>query len=160
MATRWVRAIIGGIVGVFAGAAAAFPLLFAVGPATVFNDELQSPKLQAVWNELEPLPLMVSNPLAFAGLLAVVGVAHGLVFAVVAGGLPVDRVRRGLAFGFIVWLMSHLFFELNAPFALLGEPLPLVGVELGVQLVGALVEGIVVSFIYGWHRQPDVEGAR
>jgi hypothetical protein len=129
MATRWLRAIIGGIVGVFAGAAAAFPLLFAVGPVTIFNDELQSPKLQAVWNELEPLPLMVSNPLAFAGLLAIVGVAHGL------------------------------FFELNAPFALLGEPLPLVGVELGVQLVGAMVEGIVVSFIYGWHRQPDVEAS-
>ena len=154
MAMRWIRAIIGGVAGILAGAAAAFPLLFVVGSSTVFNDELQSQKLLAVWNDLEPLPLVVSAPQAFVVVLILIGVAHGVVFALVAGGLPPGRLARGLAFGLVVWLMSNLFFELNGPYALLGEPLPLVGVELSVQFVGAMVEGIVISFIYGQARGP------
>ncbi len=45
--------------------------------------------------------------------------------------------------------MTYVFFELNGPFGLLGEPLPLVGVELAVQVVGALVEGVVISLLAG-----------
>lgn len=146
---RWGRATIAGAAGIFAGAAVSGPLLFALGPFTIFNDALQSPKVQAVWDELEPLPLMLSNPVAFALVLVLLGVVHGLVFALIAGSLPGGRVRRGLLYGLLIWLMSHLFFELNGPYALLGEPLPLVGVELTISFVGALAEGVVISAIYG-----------
>ncbi len=149
MLTRWARLAGAGIAGMFAGSAAALPLLFLVGPSTIFNDAIQSPKLTLVWNELEPLPIMMSNPAAFAVVLAVVGAGHGLAFGIVERGLPADFIRRGLAFGAVIWLMTYVFFELNGPFGLLGEPLPLVGVELAVQVVGALVEGVVISLLAG-----------
>jgi hypothetical protein len=146
---KWGSAVISGIAGIFAGAAVSGPLLFAIGPFTIFNEAIQSPKVQAVWDELEPLPLMISNPVAFALVLALLGVVHGLVFALIVGGLPGRRLKRGLLYGLIIWLMSHLFFELNGPYGLLGEPMPLVGVELIVSLIGALLEGIVISAVYG-----------
>ncbi|HSM71465.1 MAG TPA: hypothetical protein VK851_07980 [Anaerolineales bacterium] len=146
---KWGWAILSGIIGMFVGAGVGGPLLFAVGPSTIFNEAIQSPKVSAVWGELEPLPLMVSNPLAFAIVLAVLGAVHGYVFVLVIRSLPDTTLKRGLYFGFIIWLMSILYFELQAPYSMLGEPLILVGVELAIGLVGALVEGVVISWIYG-----------
>ena len=146
---KWARATAAGVAGMISGGAISFILLFGLGPATIFNESLQSPKLLAVWGELEPLPLMNSHPAAFGLLLAVLGAVHGLVFAIIATGLPEDTIRRGLLYGLIIWLMSTLFFELQGPLALLAEPLPLVAIELAIGLAGALVEGLVISWIYG-----------
>lgn len=146
---KWGRAIIAGVAGIFAGAAVSGPLLFALGPYTIFNEALQSPKVTAVWDQLEPLPLILSNPVAFALVLALLGVVHGLIFVRIAGSLPSNRLKRGLLYGLIIWLMSHLFFELNGPYGLLGEPLPLVGVELTISFIGALAEGVIMSAVYG-----------
>ena len=146
---KWGRGILAGMVGMLASAAVSGPLLFAVGPFTIFNETLQSPKVSAVWGELEPLPLMISNPIAFALVLAVLGAVHGLVFVLILRGLPSAGLKRGLFYSLVIWLLSHLFFELQAPYAMLGEPLSLVGVELSIALIGALAEGTVISWIYG-----------
>lgn len=74
---KWGRKLAGGVVGIFAGALVSGPLMFAVGPYTIFNSDLQSPKVDAVWGELEPLPLMVSNPAGYALILAVLGAGTG-----------------------------------------------------------------------------------
>ncbi len=147
---RWVRGILGGLVGFLVASAVSFSLLLAVGPATVFNDEIQSPKLLAVWeDELWPAPRMMSDPISFGPALIALGAAQGIVFVMVAPALPQRVVKRGLTYGLIVWLLSTLAFELLGPFNLLLEPLPLVGVEMAVGLVGGLVGGIVLSAIYG-----------
>ena len=146
---KWGRAMIGGVAGMLAGGLVSGLILFAVGPYTIFNSAIQSPKVNAVWGELEPLPLMVSNLAGFALMLARLGAVHGLVFALIVNGLPTARLKRGLLYGLITWLLSNLFFELNGPFAILGEPLLLVGVELGIGFVGAMVEGVVISVVYG-----------
>ncbi len=92
---RWVRGILGGIVGMLAAGAVSFSLLLAVGPATVFNEELQSPKLTAVWgDDLGPPPLMMSDPVAFSLVMIVLGAAQGLVFVIVASALPPGVVKR------------------------------------------------------------------
>lgn len=145
---RWLRGALGGVVGLLAGYAVAFPLLLLVGPATVFNSEIQSPKIGMAW-ELEPLPLMISDPAAFAVVLAVLGAVHGLAFAGLERGLPKGRLRRGLAYGLVLFGLSFLFAELLFPFSILREPLPLLGVELATAVPGALVEGLVISAIYG-----------
>jgi hypothetical protein len=149
---RWLRGILGGIASIVTTGAVSFPLLFAVGPFTVFNDDLQSPKLTAVWNVLEPAPLMMSDPLTFLVAFALLGAAQGAAFVVVVGGLPSTVARRGLTFGFVVWLLSNLSFEVLGPFNLLAEPVPLVLVELAVALPGALAGGLVLSAIYGRHQ--------
>lgn len=143
------RALLAGIVGIFASFAVSAPLLFAIGPFTIFNEAIQSPKVIAVWGELEPLPLLVSNPVGFGLILTLLGAVHGLVFAIIAGGLPASMLKRGLLYGLIIWLLASLFFELQAPFAMLGEPLLLVLVELAIQFAGALMEGVTISWIYG-----------
>lgn len=147
---RWIRAILGGIAGFLIGAALSFSLLNLVGPATVYNEELQSPKLSAVWSdEIGPEPRMLSDPPSFGLAIVALGAAQGFVFALVAPALAGGVVRRGLIYGLIVWLLSTLSFELLGPFNLLLEPLPLVGVELAVGLPGNLLGGIVLSAIYG-----------
>ncbi len=147
---RWIRGFVGGAVGMLVSLAVSLPLLFAVGPSTVFNEALQSPKLTAVWgDELGPPPLMMSDPATFALIVLVLGAVQGLVFVIIHPALPRTVVGRGLTYGVIVWLLSTLYFELLGPFNLLLEPLPLVGVELAVGLVGGLAGGIVLSAIYG-----------
>ena len=146
---RWVRGILGGIAGILVAGAVSFPLLLVIGPATVFNKELQSPKLTTVWEVLEPAPLMMSDPISFGLAMAVLGAAQGVVFVLVASALPRGVVKRGLTYGLIVWLLSTLAFEILGPFNLLAEPVPLVMVELAVGLPGNLVGGIVLAAIYG-----------
>jgi hypothetical protein len=146
---RWLRGIGGGIAGIFATGAVSYPLLLLVGPATVFNTELQSPKLTAVWDSLEPAPLMMSDPLQFLVAFAILGAAQGAVFVLVVDALPRGLIQRGLTYGVIVWLLSNLAFEILGPFNLLAEPVPLVLVELAVALPGTLVGGVVLSAIHG-----------
>ena len=147
---RWIRGILGGIAGFLVASTVSFALLLAVGPTTVFNDEIQSPKLSAVWDdELWPAPRMMSDPISFVPALIALGAAQGAVFVLVAPALSPRIVRRGLTFGLILALLSTLAFELLGPFNLLLEPLPLVGVEWAVGLAGNLVGGIVLSAIYG-----------
>lgn len=147
---RWVRGILGGVAGFFAGSAISLALLMAVGPATVFNEDIQSPKLSAVWSdELWDAPRMMSDPVSFLPALIALGAAQGAVFVIVAPALPQRVVKRGLAYGLILALLSTLAFELLGPFNLLLEPLPLVGVEWFVGLIGNLAGGVVLSAIYG-----------
>ena len=154
---RWVRGILGGVAGILAAGAVSFPLLLIVGPATVFNKELQSPKLTAVWDDLKPAPLMMSAPISFGLALAVLGAAQGVAFVLVASAMPRGVVKRGLKYGLILWLLSNLAFEILGPFNLLAEPVPLVLVELAVGLPGNLVGGIVLSAIYGRTEPAPVE---
>jgi hypothetical protein len=146
---RWVVGIVGGIVAFLIGSGLSFALLQLVGPATVYNDEYQSEKLSAVWDDtLWEAPRMMSDPVSFIPVVLALGVAQGLVFVLVGSALPNGVVKRGLTYGLILWLLSHLSFELLGPFNLLLEPLPLVGVELAVGLVGNLLAGITLSAIY------------
>ena len=47
---RWRRGILGGVAGFLVASAVSFGLLELVGPSTVYNDEIQSEKLTAVWD--------------------------------------------------------------------------------------------------------------
>jgi hypothetical protein len=147
---RWVRGILAGIAGFLVAGALSFGLLELVGPATVYNDEIQSPKLSAVWDdELWGAPRMMSDPISFAPALIALGAAQGAVFVLVAPALSPQIVRRGLMYGLVLALLSTLAFELLGPFNLLLEPIQLVAVEWVVGLAGNLVGGIVLSAIYG-----------
>lgn len=145
---RWALGFTAGVLGMLMGLAVAFPIFFAIGPATVFNSDLQSPKLTAVWEELEPLPLMTRAPGVFGIVMLLFGGMHGLIFAEIHEGLKGSTVRQGLVFGLILWAVGNLLFEFQGPYGLLGEPLPLVGVELFVGLVAALIEGLVIAWLY------------
>lgn len=147
---RWVMGVFGGIVAFLIGSGVSFALLEVVGPATVYNEQIQSAKLSAVWDDtLWEAPRMMSDPVSFLPAVLALGIAQGLVFVLVVSALPRTVFKRGLTYGLILWSLSTLAFELLGPFNLLLEPLPLVSVELATGLVGNLLAGIVLSAIYG-----------
>lgn len=145
---KWGLGFAAGVAGMLIGLLIAFPVFFAVGPATVFNEELQSPKLTAVWEEIEPLPIMIRAPGLFGIVTLLFGGIHGLIFVEIRKGLTGSTIRQGIVFGLILWAVGSLLFEFNGPYGLLGEPLPLVGVELAIALIAALIEGLVIASLY------------
>lgn len=82
-------------------------------------------------------------------IAAVVGGLHGLVFAWIEPVLPNGILRRGLAYGAILWTLMAVYFELHAFFNMFGEPPVLVAVELVLWIAVLAVEGIILSALYG-----------
>ncbi len=146
---RWVRGFVGGAVGGVVGFLLGFVLFFVLATGILLNPDIQSAKLIDVWQELEPIPLAITNPALFTIGIALIGGVHGLVFAGIVRGLPKDVLKRGLVFGAILWAVAALFFEYFTPFNMFGEPLPLVAFQLVLWVPVYLVEGTLISVIYG-----------
>lgn len=98
---------------------------------------------------MEPLPLMFTNGPAYLAIGAVIGAVHGLIFCWIEPALPRGKFGRGAGFAVILWSLMALYFEFHTPFNMFGEPLALVAVELGFWTLVTLVEGLVLSFLYG-----------
>jgi hypothetical protein len=49
------------------------------GGGILLDPSIQSPKLIAVWTQIEPLPLVVSNPGPIIGGLMIFGLIHGFI---------------------------------------------------------------------------------
>lgn len=132
-------------------------LFFQLGDGLLFESDAQSAKVIAVLFEMEPLPLMFTNGPLYLAIAGVVGGLHGLVFAWIEPALPQGRLRRGLAFGAVLWVLMAVFFEFHAPFNMFGEPVALVAIELGFWVVVLAAEGMILSLLYGAGRaaQPD-----
>jgi hypothetical protein len=92
---------------------------------------------------------MLTNGPLYLAIAAAIGLVHGAVFVLVEPALPATRVKKGLAFGGIVWALMALYFEFHVPFNMFGEPIALVAIELLFWIVVAAVEGLVLSWGYG-----------
>lgn len=147
--TRWIRAAIGGAVGFTTAAFIGFVALFALAAPLLFDPSIQSAKFIAVWQTLQPLPLVVTNPLLFLGGTAIIGVGHGLVFAAIVKGLPEPLLKRGFVFGVVVWALLFIFLVYFAPFNLLGAPFVLWSMVIVSFFFVAQVEGLIISLVYG-----------
>lgn len=145
-------AVCAGVVGFTAANLASNLLFFQLGAPLLFDPGVQSGKLLAVFFEMEPRPLMFENGALYLAVGAAVGAAHGLVFLLIEPALGKTRLRRGLGFAAVVWAMMALYFEFHAPFNMFREPVALVGLELVLWVPVALVEGLVLSFLYGRSR--------
>lgn len=80
---------------------------------------------------------------------AVIGGLHGLVFAWIEPVLPICLLRRGLAYGAILWTLMAVYFEFHTPFNMFGEPPLLVSLELVFWVFVLAVEGLTLSVLYG-----------
>jgi len=149
MIIKLLRGALGGAAGFVIAMLLANAIFFQLGQPVLFENSLQSDKLLAALFEDEPLPLMFEDGLAFLAFGAVVGVVHGLVFFWIEPGLPRTRFWRGASFAVILWALMALFFEFHAPFNILREPLELALVKLAFWAPVLLVEGLVISFVYG-----------
>lgn len=112
----------------------------------IFSNTLdQSPKLVAVWNTLEPVPQVTSLMPA----LLITPAIFSFFFAVLYDSIPGHgKIKKGLAYGIILWGTIAVFFELFTPLGLFGEPLHLLVYELLLWFVGLVVTSLVLSGIY------------
>lgn len=104
----------------------------------------QSPKLIAVWTQIEPLPRVVGSPLPIILGLFGFSVFHAWLYAQLSGSWPHGLWPRAWRLGALVFVLSYLFFEFFTPFNLFWEPLPLVAVELGFWAVVAAAEALTI----------------
>lgn len=120
----------------------------------LFDPASQSPKLIAVWTQIEPLPLFVTDPQVVLLGYVLFGIGHAFLFRSVAAAWPEGITPRTWRLTMVIWSLSCVFFEFLGPFNLLGEPLGLVALELGFWAVAALAESTAVVSILR-HRRLD-----
>jgi hypothetical protein len=85
-------------------------------------------------------------PVSVAGLV-VLSIIHAWLFSVLASAIPGRTwLKKGVFWGLAIWLMYWVFQEWFIYNTLLGEPILLNLLELGVLLLGSMVEGIVIAF--------------
>lgn len=113
----------------------------------LFDPAVQSAKLIAVWTQLEPLPLFVTQPHVMLLGYVLFGIGHAVLFRSVAPAWPDGAVGRAWRLTVVVWSLSYLFFEFLGPFNLLGEPVGLVMLELSFWAAAAFAESLVVVLL-------------
>ncbi|SRR5712691_264410 len=122
--------------------------MYTAGSPLLFNSQLQSKKVLDVYNSIQPLPLLTTNPAALASGWALVSMLRTVVFAWFYRGIPGAGIRKGLNWGLAIWLTVIMFSEFYTAINLLGQTSYLVAFELGLLLPPFLGEGSVVAMIY------------
>jgi len=120
------------------------------GGGILNNPKWQSPKLIAVWNHLEPLPLVIANPTPIVVGLVLFGVAHAFLYRWLSAAWPTGIARRGWRMALLLFVMTFLFWEFFTPFNQFGEPLPLIALELLFWGVIAVAEGFAMAVVFEW----------
>ncbi len=117
------------------------------GNGILLDPSVQSKKLIAVWTEIEPLPLVVSNPAPIIIGLILFGILHAFLYRWLSPAWPQGVFPRTLRFAGLIFLLSFLFWEFFTPFNQFGEPLHLVAIELLFWALIAFVESLTIAGI-------------
>ncbi len=118
-----------------------------IGHGPLANPALQSPKVLAVLNELEPLPLFATKPHLVFLIYVLFGIGQAFLLRSVAPAWPERAGPRIWRLALVSWGLSCLFFEMLGPLNLLGEPLGLVALELVFWAAAALIEAAAIVLI-------------
>jgi hypothetical protein len=145
---RWITAGIAGGIGIFFSNLVSQVLFFQLGNELLFHSDQQSDKLIAVMTQMEPLPVMETDPGVYMTISVFIGALHGGIFAYLRDSLPEHTIKSGLAYGGVLWVLMALYFEFHVPFNMFGEPLPLLGLELFFWVIVVSVEGVIISTLY------------
>lgn len=140
----------------FAGAAAlnlAMLLTFRLigfgwnGDGILISSPQQSAKLVAVWTTLQPLPMVIVNPLPIVAGLTLFAIGHAAIYRGSRAAWPKGLMPRTLRLAGLVFFMSFLFWEFFTPFNQLGEPLQLIALELVFWGLIALAEALAIAWV-------------
>jgi hypothetical protein len=119
------------------------------GDGILLHSPSQSPKLIAVWTELEPIPLVVDTPGPIIFGILLFGIVHAFLFRWLSPAWPPGALKKGLRFSALVFVMTFLFWEFFTPFNLFGEPLRLIVLELLFWALIALADGLTIAAVIG-----------
>jgi len=118
------------------------------GGGILLNPSIQSSKLIAVWTQLEPLPLVVSNPFSIIAGLILFGIGHAFIYRWLSPIWPTGIIARAWRLSVLIFFLSFIFWEFFTPFNQFGEPLPLIGLELIFWAIIALSESIAIAVVF------------
>lgn len=144
------RTMLAGVAGGFSLAAGMLLTFRAIGfgwngDGILLDPTVQSPKLIAVWTELDPLPLIVTRPVVIILGLMAFGILHAAVYQSIAETWPAGVIPRAFRMAALLFALSFAFWEFFTPFNQFGEPLPLILLELSFWAVIALAEGLTLA---------------
>lgn len=117
------------------------------GGGILLSSPIQSPKLIAVWTQLEPLPLVVANPAPIIMGLVLFGIGHAFIYRSISPAWPAGILPRAMRFASVLFFMTFLFWEFFTPFNQFGEPLQLMALELLFWATIAAAEAFVIAAI-------------
>lgn len=120
------------------------------GGGILLDPSIQSPKLIAVWTQIEPLPLIVSKPAPIVAGLVLFGIGHAIIYQWLAPAWPSSIKARAWRMAALVFFLSFLFWEFFTPFNQFGEPALLIGLELIFWATIAIVESFVIATMSEW----------
>jgi hypothetical protein len=111
----------------------------------LFNPAYQSPTVLAV----VPTMVMVRTPyIIFIGWTIIL-IGYAFLFAHISVLWPRGFWRRWWRLGLLIWFFSLLFFEFQGPYNLLGEPAPLLLLELLFWMICAFGGAVVIVAMNG-----------
>jgi hypothetical protein len=79
------------------------------GGGILLHPSVQSSKLIAVWTQLEPLPMVVNQPVPIILGIILFGIVHAYLYRWIRPAWPRGIVRRGLSFALLVFLIRFCF---------------------------------------------------
>lgn len=120
------------------------------GGGILVDPSIQSHKLIAVWTQMEPIPLVVSNPAPIIVGFILFSIGHAFVYRWLAPAWPMGIKSRAWRLAVLVFFLSFLFFEFFTPFNMFGEPIPLIGLELMFWATIALTEALAIVTVFEW----------
>ncbi len=113
----------------------------------LLTSSIQSPKLIAVWTVLEPLPLVVTNPVPIVIGLMLFSIGHAYIYSWISANWPRGILQRTMRFAGLIFFMTYLFWEFFTPINQFGEPLQLVAIELMFWSIIAISEAFSIVYI-------------
>lgn len=120
------------------------------GGGILLDPSIQSHKLVAVWTQIEPIPLVVSQPAPIVTGLLLFGIGHAFVYRWLAPAWPPGIMARGWRMAALIFFLSFLFWEFFTPFNQLGEPLLLIVLELIFWAAVAIADALSIAAVFEW----------
>lgn len=118
------------------------------GGGILLNPSFQSPKLIAVWTQIEPLPLVVNSPAPIIIGLIFFGIGHAFIYKWLAPFWPSGIMARAWRMAALVFFLSFFFWEFFTPFNQFGEPFQLIALELLFWAIIAIAESFVIAAVF------------
>lgn len=123
------------------------------GGGILLDPSLQSTKLIAVWTEIEPIPLVVDNPLPIVIGLLLFGIGYAFIYKWISYTWPPSVISRTWRMAILIFFFSFLFWEFFTPFNLFGEPIIMIGLELIFWAIIATSEVLTIAIVSELGRQ-------
>ena len=125
----------------------------------LFDPATQSPKVIAVWKEIEPLPRIIDTPAVMLLGFFAFAMAYAFVYRSFAPGWPAGIAQRGWRLAVVVWI-GTVFSEFIGPFNVLRQPIQLSVVAWAFWAVCALLEGYATAFVAETRNAPSAGPSR